>query len=162
MVRKKLHGRALSAERRSIPDVWSANNYCDKEAYRACVNPTLRDIATRVGFSDRFPPGVTRSVTKMDVNGASERVGTHPDCVSALRTEFPGGELCMPADIIFLRPTLPFGWSASPGHFQASAQLTTRLRRMRRPVSPLVGNLTCASHMFADDAMIGDVDLSHR
>ena len=88
---KELHGRTLSHEMRPISDVRSVNNIRDKDDYPARVNPTLRDIATRVGFLDRFFSGLHSRVTERDVNDSSKRVDTHPDCVSILRTEAPEG-----------------------------------------------------------------------
>ena len=79
-----------------------------------------------------------------------------------MRTEFPGKEMGLEYDLVFLRLALPFGWSTSPGYFQACAGLVTYLRCLRKPMSPIDGRLAFSSHMFVDDAMIVDVDLPDR
>ena len=162
LVTKKLPDRALSTDMRLISDVRLVNNFCDKEDYPRCINPTLSDLATRVEYLDRCFPGVPRRVTKRDVDDAFKRVASHPDCVAILRAEFPGQEPGLDFDIIFMWLALPFGWSASPGYFQACARLVTTLHCMRKPVSPITVALTFESHMFVDDAMIIDVDLPGR
>ena len=159
---KKLPGRALSTEIGFISDVRLVNNFCDKNDYPACLNPTLSDLARRVESSDRNFPGVPRKVTKRDVSEAFKRVATHPDCVSILRTEFPGIELGLARDIVFLWLALPFGWSASPGYFQTCARLITKLHCTHYSPSPTAGHLPFVSHMFVDDAMIVDVDFPGR
>ena len=162
LVTKKMPDRTLSTDMRLISDVRLINNFCDKEDYPQCINPSLEDIATRVEYLDRCFPGVPRRVTKRDVNDAFKRVATHPDCVSILCTEFPGSELGLEFDLVFFWLALPFGWSASPGYFQNCARLVTLLHCMRKPVSPLTGLLSFASLMFVDDAMLIDVDLPGR
>lgn len=62
--------RTLSTEVRIIPDSSLIDNFCDKHGYPACGDPTLTDLSTRVGFSDRGFPGIHRRVTKSDVNDA--------------------------------------------------------------------------------------------
>ena len=100
LVTKKLPDRTLSTEMRLISDVRLFNNFCDKNDYPGCVNPTLSDLAVRVESLARNFPGVPRKVTKRDVSEAFERVATHPDCVSILRTEFPGAELGFAHDVV--------------------------------------------------------------
>lgn len=65
-------------------------------------------------------------------------------------------------DLIFMWLAFPFGWSASPGYFQACAGLIAFLHCLHRPVSPIDGFHTFASHMFVGDAMIIDVALPAR
>ena len=162
LVTKKLPDRTLSTDMRLISDVRLVNNFCDKVDYPQCINPCLGDLATRVEYLDRCFPGIPRRVTKRDVNDAFKRVATHPDCVSILCTEFPGSELGLDFDLIFFWLALPFGWSASPGYFQNCARSVTLLHCLHKPVSPLTGLLSFASHMFVDDAMLIDVDLPGR
>ena len=152
----------LSTDMRLISDVRLVNNFCDKEDYPRRINPTLSDLATRAEYLDRCFPGVPRRVTKRDVNDAFERFASHPDCVDILCAEFPGSDIGLEFDIVFMWTALPFGWSASPGYFQACARLVTTLHCLHRPVSPITGALTFESHMFADGAMIIDVDLPGR
>ena len=147
---------------RLISDVRLINNFRDKADYPACENPSLVDLAQRVEFLERNPPDIPRRATQSDANEAFKRVATHPDCVSILRTEFPGDELCLPNDVVLVRLELPFGWSASPGYFQSCDRLITKLHCEYRPVSPLTGNIPFVSHMFVDDAMIIDVDFPDR
>ena len=65
----------------------------------------------------------------------------------------------MDFDLIFMRLALPFGWSASPGYFQACARLITALHCLHKPVSPSTGALAFPSHMSVGDAVIIEVDL---
>ena len=162
LVTKKMPDRTLSTDMRLISDVRLVNNFCDKVDYPPCINPSLEDLATRVEYIARCFPGIPRRVTKRDVNDAFKRVATHPECVSILCTEFPGGELGLDFDLIFFWVALPFGWSASPGYFRNCARLITLLHCLHKPVSPLTGLLSFASHMFVGDAMLIDVDLPGR
>ena len=162
LVTEKFPDRTLPTEMRLISDVRRVRNFCDKTDYPTCLNPSLADIARRVECMDRNFPGVFRRVTKRDVNDASKRVATPPDCASILRTEFPGSDSGLPEDIIVFWSALPFGLSASPGYFQSCAKLITKLRCAHLHVSPLVGAIPFASHMFVDDAMIVDVMFPKR
>ena len=159
---KKLPGRTLSTEMRLISDVRLINNFCDKNDYPACENPSLVDLAQRVEALGRNFPGVHRKTTKRDANEAFKRVATHPDCAAILRTEFPGSELGPPYDVIFFWLALPFGWSASPGYFQTCARLITKLHCAYRPLSPSAGNFPFVSHMFVDDDMLIEVVFPDR
>ena len=114
LVAKKLPGRALPAEMRLISDVRLINNFRDKTEYPAFANPPMVDIARRVECLASNFDGVSRRATKRDVNDASKRVATHPDCASILCTAFPCSDLGLPQDIIAFWLALPFGWSASP------------------------------------------------
>ena len=162
LVTKKLPDRTLSTQMRLISDVRLVDNFCDKTDYPTCLNPTLADLAKRVESLDRNFPGIPRRVTKRDVSEASKRVATHPDCVSILRTEFPGSELGLARDIVFMWLSLPFGWSASPDYFQTCARLIAKLHCAHYSPSPLAGHIPFVSHMFVDDAMIIDVDFPGR
>lgn len=68
----------------------------------------------------------------------------------------------MDFDLISMWLALPFGGSASPGYFQDFAGLITSLHCLHQPVSPIMGSLAFASHMFVDDAMIIEVGLPGR
>ena len=162
LVTKKLPGRTLSTEMRLISDVRLVNNFCDKNDYPACENPTLADLVQRVEMLDRNFPGVPRRVTKRDVSEASKRVSTHPGCVSISCTEFPGKDIGLAHDIVFFWLALPFGWSASPGYFQTCARVIAKLHCAHRPLSPVTGSFPFISHMFVDDAMIIEVDFPGR
>lgn len=154
-------GRTLSAEMRLISDVRLINNFCAKSDYPSCANPSLSDIERRVGSPDRNFSGAPRRVARRDVSDSFKRVATRPDCASVLCTEFPGTDLGLPRDIVIFWSALPFGWAASPGYFQACAMLVTKLHCAYQPVLPMVGDILFSSHMFADDALIVEVDF-HR
>ena len=124
LVAKKLPDRTLSTEMRLIADVRLINNFCDKTDYPACENPSLAGLAQRVGLLDRNSPDTPRRVTKIDANEAFRRVATHPDCVSILRTEFPGAELG------HLLTSCCFGW-----HYRSDGQLR------RVTANPVIGLL---------------------
>lgn len=162
LVAKKLPGRTLPTEMRRISDVRLVNNFRDKSDYPFCANPSLSDIARRVGFLDRKFPGVARLFTKRDVGDAFKGVAANPDCASILCAEFPGADIGLPRDIVILWLALPFGRSASPGYFQLCARLVTKLHCAYQPVSPLGGSIPFSSHMFAGDARIVDVDFPQR
>ena len=162
MATKKLHGRTLRTEMRLISHVRLVSNFSPNGDYPGCGYPTLTDISARVGYLGRVSHGAPRRVAKRDGADAFKRATTHPDCVAILRTEFTGLELGFPEDIVFLWAALPFGWSASPGYFQAWDRLVTHLRGMCKPSSPLAGNFPFSPLMFVDEAMIVDVDLPSR
>ena len=61
---KKLPDRTLSTDMGLISDVRLVKNFRDKEDYHRCINPSLADLSTRVGYLDRCFPGAPRKVTK--------------------------------------------------------------------------------------------------
>ena len=146
---------------RSISDVRLVNNYCDKNDYPACENPALVDLAHRVEMLDRNSPAVPRRVTERDVSEAPKRVANHPDCVSILRTEFPGNELGLAHDIIFSglrRLSVGLHLRIIPRHVRVTLPNCTVLIIH----SPVAGNSPFLPHMFVGDAMIIEVDFPGR
>ena len=91
------------------------------------------------------------------------RLDTRPESSVILATEFNGIWAGSTSDIITMWPTLSFGWSASPGDFQTPGDFATQRRRSISPNRPDVDCIrSFHSVMFADDAILADVDIGDR
>ena len=162
-VRKRLPDRRWSEERRPIWDGRFPNLRMPKGDYFSPVLPDIEDITEHIISSKRSYPNVPLKCTKRDINAAFRQIRLRRDACALFPTEFRGLHMGLGFDVIIGYLVLPFGWAGAPGIFASIAELITRYHTLTCPSNSLwAGDRNFRSHLFADDGILIEPDLSGR